>query len=239
MKFLSANLLLVACLIFTLGTAMADDSEFFGPPPKPAGAYNASIRLPANIKRVLLLPLACDEGRANLADDCQTLDPILEAELVKTKRFEVVSASSEMLHSCTGRQDWTGAEVLPANFFTSLENVYGCDAVMFCQLTTYHAYPPLAVGWRLKLVDVHTKKIIWAVDKIYDASNPTIAEDAQRFEKHQQDVHGKTRSLLKSLFRYADREPTSALDDQWAILNSPRYFSRYSLAELLKTLPER
>jgi len=45
--------------------------------------------------------------------------------------------------------------------------------------------------------------------------------------------------LLKTLLKYADREPSSALDDQWGILNSPRYFGQYSAEKFLQTLPER
>jgi hypothetical protein len=39
--------------------------------------------------------------------------------------------------------------------------------------------------------------------------------------------------------KYADRQPQSALDEQWTILNSPAYFSQYSAVKLLETLPER
>jgi hypothetical protein len=38
---------------------------------------------------------------------------------------------------------------------------------------------------------------------------------------------------------YADRQPPSALEDQWAILNSPRYFGQFSAVKLLQTLPAR
>ena len=58
-------------------------------------------------------------------------------------------------------------------------------------------------------------------------------------EKQQQNIHGETKSLLKTLLKIADREPLSALDDQWAILNSPRYFGQYSAVKLLQTLPKR
>jgi len=53
------------------------------------------------------------------------------------------------------------AEILPPDFLDSLQRVYGCDAVLFCELSTFRAYAPLAVGWRMKLVDVRTRQILW------------------------------------------------------------------------------
>jgi hypothetical protein len=161
-----------------------------------------------------VLPLARDESHVDLSSGCETLDPILQSELVKTKKFEVVAASPEMLRTLTGRLAWTGAEILPSDFFGSLQRAYGCDAVLFCQLTTFRAYAPLAVGWRMKLVDARTQKIIWAADEIFDAGEPAVAKDAEQFQKQEQNVEGKTTSLFRSLLKYADREPQSALDDQ-------------------------
>lgn len=229
----------VACVVLAGWAALTRDTAVFGQDFAAPNVFSAAPVLPKDLKRVVVLPLACEASRVDLSDDCATLDPILQAELVKTKRFAVVSAGPEMLRSLTGRSSWTGGEVLPADFFDSLQRVYGCDAVLFCQLTVFRAYAPLAVGWRMELVDVHTGKIIWAADEVFDASEPAVARGAEQFEKQQQNIHGETRSLLKTLLRYADRQPASALDDQWVILNSPRYFGRYSAVKLLQTLPDR
>jgi hypothetical protein len=163
----------------------------------------------------------------------------LLAGLSKTQKFEVIPAGPEMLRSLTGQSAWTGAEVLPVNFFDSLQRTYGCDAILFCQLTAFCAYAPLEVGLRMKLVDVHSLKILWAADELFDAGEPAVAKGAEQFEKLQQNVHGKTRSLLKRILTFADRQPQSALDDQWDILNSPHYFGQYAVVKVLQTLPER
>jgi hypothetical protein len=200
--------------------------------------FISSPRLPAEIKRVVMLPLACDESRADLADDCEKLGPVCQAELIKTKLFEVVSADAETLRISTGKLSWTGAEALPGNFFESLNRVYGCDAVLFCQLTALHAYAPLAIGWRMKLVDSHTKKIIWAADELFDAGNPETAKKAQEYQSHAQHTDVKSKSFFKLLFTYANRE-TPPVGDQWDILNSPHFFGQYAAAALLATLPHR
>jgi len=186
-----------------------------------------------------MLPLACDTPDCSLSDGCQMLTPVLQAELIKTGRFEVAATDPETLRNCTGRLSWTGEEALPSNFFDSLKQYYGCDAVLFGHLTTFRSSPPLAVGWRLKLVDIKTGQIIWAADEIYDASNPIIAKAAQRYEKREQ-PHQSLVFHIYSFLAWCINTPTrSALDDQWNILHSPRYFAEFSADQLLKTLPER
>jgi hypothetical protein len=236
-NFFRKNLAL--CAIITVCAVPTEDAVVFGQDSKPQNVFVSSPVLPKDLKRVVVLPLVGGESRVDLNSGCEMLDCILQAELVKTKKFEVAPASPEMLRSLTGRSGWAGAEVLPADFFGSLQRAYGCDAVLFCQLTEFRAYAPLAVGWRMKLVDAHTQKIIWAADEVFDASEAAVAKGAEQFQKQQQNVQGKTRSLLKTLLKYADREPSSALDDQWGILNSPRYFGQYSAEKFLQTLPER
>jgi hypothetical protein len=239
MKKHSISRLIVTCIVLMGCMALTRVAIVFGQDVKSQNVFISSPALPKDLERVVILPLTCEVSRVDLSSGCETLDPIFQAELVKAKKFEVVPVGSEMLRSLTGRPGWTGTEILPADFFDSLQRAYGCDAVLFCQLTTFRAYAPLAIGWRLKLVDARTQKIIWAADEIFDTSEPLVTKSAEQFQKQQQNVHGETKSLLKTLLNFADRQPPSALDDQWTILNSPRYFGQYSVAKLLKTLPGR
>jgi hypothetical protein len=148
---------------------------------------------------------------------------VLLAELGKTERFEVVTADADTLRRQTGRTDWTGAEILPADFFDSLQRTYGCDAILFCELTVYHPYPPEIIGWRLKLVDARTRQILWAVDKEFAADQAAVAQDARRY--------------------LAAQHPT-ALDtpdvrEVWLMEHSPRRFAQFTAARVLATLPTR
>ena len=127
---------------------------------------------------------------------------------------------------------------MPPDFFGSLQRVYGCDAVLFCELTTYHAYPPLLIGWRMKLVDVSTQKIIWAADVVFDAGDPAVSQSAEDYQKQQQGIE-KPVSLLNRMWTWIDRRAQPATDDQWTILNSPRYFGEFDATKLFETLPQR
>jgi hypothetical protein len=129
--------------------------------------------------------------------------------------------------------------MLPLNFFDSLKQYYGCDAVLFCHLTTFRSSPPLAIGWRFKLADVKTGAILWAADEVFDANNPDVAKAAQQYEKQRQ-PHQSVAFHIYSFFAWCINTPTrTALDDQWNIFHSPRYFGQFSADQLLNTLPER
>jgi hypothetical protein len=176
--------------------------------------------LPPELQRVAVLPLAAEGPDANLSDGCEALQPALFDELVRTEKFETVAVRPENLRASSGRATWTGAEKLPKGFFESLRREYGCDAVLFCELTVYHAYAPLAVGWRLKLADARTHKIIWAADEVFDAGQPAVSRKAWQF--------------------WLNRDKSAAKDEiRWRLANSPRQFGSYTAAELLNRLPVR
>jgi hypothetical protein len=187
---------------------------------QPANVFGRPSALPPNLRRVAVLPLATESLEADLPDGCAALQPVLFDELVRAEKFEVVSVRPENLRASSGRAAWTGTEPLPRGFFDSLRREYGCDDVLFCELTVYHAYTPLAVGWRLKLADARTQKIIWAADTVFYAGEPGVARNAVKF------------------MRQRDAAAT-ADESRWQSANSPRQFGRYTAAEIIGTLPPR
>ena len=182
--------------------------------------FKMSLNLPADLRRVVMLPVAWEGSQDDLAQGAETLQPELLAELIKTKKFEVVSVNSQDLRIQTGRLRWTGAEILPADFLDSFQRMYSCDAVLFCQLSTFHAYAPLAIGWRMKLVDTRTGQIIWAVDKTFDAEQRAVIKQARQHHFALQWFTGET-------------------SGDWQVENSPRQFGRYTLSQALATMPNR
>ena len=233
----------------TPSTTMVDLSPAY----KPDNIFLADGKLPGEIKRVAVLPLMCDERQTDLAAGCDTLESVLFAELIKAKYFEVVQITREELWRLTGREDWTGEDVLPANILDALKKESGCDAVLFCELTEFRAYPPLAIGWRLKLVDVRGKKTIWAGDEHFDAGNPAVIAGARLYQRRGQvvldDNSGLCRAGVSSVADIAggviecvagDGQNAPATQaDGWLAVNSPRWFGQYSIDSLLGTLPAR
>jgi hypothetical protein len=187
---------------------------------RPNNVFAFPAKLPLEFRRVAVLPVAAGATESSLADGSAALGPVLYDQLVKTKRFEVVSVDPASLRRGTGQSAWAGTETLPTDFLGFLRREYDCDGVLFAELTSYHAYAPLAIGWRLKLVDARSGQIIWAADEVFDATQPSVQRAAERFENqhiHWPFVH----------------------EENWQALNSPRQFGRYAIATLLGSLPGR
>jgi hypothetical protein len=191
-----------------------------GPGYAPNNVFSYPPKLSLDLHRVALLPISSEIAGNDLPAGAAALSAALWQELTKTRKFEVVAVDAGALRVRTGRVNWTGAELLPADFFAFLHREYGCDAVLFAELTAYRAQAPMAVGWRLKLVDAQSGQTLWAVDELFDAGNARVARGLQKF----QEPPG-----IWPLFR----------QDNWVALNSPQQLGRYSAAAVLGTLPER
>ena len=179
-----------------------------------------------------LLPLTAPAADGLLEAGVESLEPVLRAELAKTGRFEVIPVSPEELKRWTGQPKWRADEPLPRTFFNRLRQGTGADAVFFCQLTRYQAYQPLAVGWKLSLVEERpgepgapadaepVTKVIWSADEILNAGRPDVARAARWYYTQQARTEGPAR-------------------DPGVILNSPEQFGEFTLNTLLATIPPR
>ncbi len=210
----------VLCVVLMGGMTLAVQAGWLGRDFKPANVFAYPARLSSDLQRVAVLPLACGSTADNLPAGCETLEPVLRAQLAKTRMFETVAVDREKLRAATGRAAWTGTETLPPDFLKSLRREYGCDGVLFSEVTVFHAYAPMAIGWRLKLVDARSGMILWAADEVFDASQPAVARAAKNFYKS------------SSLFDFS-REKS------WEMMHSPSRFGGYAVAALLATLPPR
>jgi hypothetical protein len=187
---------------------------------QPQNVYTNDGTLPKSIRRVVVLPLGCDENNSVVNEGRATLEPILANELAKTKKFEVVSSDGAFLKNRTGRAVWNSEEALPPDLFALLRQNSACDAVLFSRLTVFRAYPPMAIGWRLRLVDAETGLTLWAADEVFDGGEPSVNDGARRHQLSE------------------ERDPYG-VPNEWFIQNSPSKFGQYTAARLFATLPAR
>jgi hypothetical protein len=176
--------------------------------------------LPPQVRRVAVLPMACDPDNAEMLVGRDALEPILHDELAKLRRFELAPVSAQKLQARFGYAGWDCEAALPRDLFGWLSAECGCDAVLFVRLTTFRAYAPLAVGWRLRLVDVRTSATLWAGDEVFDGAEPAVQAAARHYQ-------------------LAELQDAARCPDPWVIRNSPRQFGQYAAAQLLATLPGR
>lgn len=186
----------------------------------PSNVYREEALLPSYIKRVAVLPLTTLTDEASLDFGRDSLWPVLLSELGRSRQFELISVPPEELRLLTGRSGWSGEEKLPSDFFEKLKDKLGVHAVLFSRLTQYRAYEPLAVGWRLKLLDAEVPRILWAVDEVFDARVAEVAAAARRYAREHP-------------------EAIPSLQDSQSVLLSPRRFGQYTASAIVGTMPGR
>jgi hypothetical protein len=187
---------------------------------RPTNIQRAAPTLPESMRRLAVLPMVFQRESPNAIAGTEMLEPVLEAELAKTKKFEIVVVTPEALRQITGELRWAAEDPLPQPLLQKLKQEFGCDAVLFRRLTVYRPYPPLAIGWSLKLVDAQNGKIWWAADEVFDADQPSVVIGARRYQQQ---------------IDFA----SSPADDSARILNSPQGVGPYAARALLATLPDR
>lgn len=178
---------------------------------QPSNVYQANKQLGNSVKRVAILPLGTLTHEPSMEFGRNALWPLLLGELGRSKLFELVIVSGDELRSLTGRDEWVPDDRLPSNLFEKLQGKLAVDAILFSQLTAYRPYEPVAIGWRLKLVDVNEPEVLWAIDEVFDARLPEVAASARRF----------------------------TAGDSSNGLSSPRRFGSYTANAVVQTLPRR
>jgi hypothetical protein len=185
------------------------------PAPVKQSNYFVANPLPTGIRRVAVLPLVRPE-MVETADD--VFQAIVDSSLLKTGKFEAQAVSATLARAWTGKAQWKAEEPLPPDLFTRLQRETGCDAVLFVQITGLKAYPPLAIGWRLRLVTVKEQVTVWAADEWFDTEEAKVVAPLKQ-------------PALQNLF---SEDPNGK---NWKKLNSPRLFAEFSLAQVLSTIP--
>jgi hypothetical protein len=93
-----------------------------------------------------------------------------------------------------------------------------CDAILMGAITTYQPYPHMRMGLQLKLVDLRSGQLVWAIDQVWDTSEARLEERLKKFFG----THMRK-----------DYEPLG-----WRLaLTSPRAFEKFVAWDAASTLP--
>jgi len=187
---------------------------------EPKNVYRAVDALPGNLQRVVLMPVTLSTPDLATLDHRNQLAKILEEELRKTHRFEVIKATPEELRRGFGKDAFSAGEPLPADLLTRIQSAHSADGVIFAQLASYRPFPPVAIGWELRLVTADQGGTLWSIDETFDASQAEVARSARDY------------------FR-GHHTGASELADPQSDLRSPSRFCRYTAQTVWQTLPKR
>ncbi len=163
---------------------------------KPINCYLAEPSDLANVRRIMVLPFAHEDG---VQADCVQVRDCFVAALQKLRRFEVVplpegaredNALNASIHR--GR--------LSTDAMVRLCERYGLDGLLVGTVTAWRAYTPPYLGMRTQLISVHSGATVWAVDAMYDSGDRTTVNDlrlyAERALSEDGSLHGWEMNLL-------------------------------------------
>ena len=187
---------------------------------EPKNVDRAVAALPGTLQRVVLMPVTLSTPDLATLDHRNQLAKILEEELRKTHRFEVIKATPEELRRGFGKDAFSAGEPLPADLLTRIQSAHSADGVIFAQLASYRPFPPVAIGWELRLVTADQGGTLWSIDETFDASQAEVARSARDY------------------FR-GHHTGASELADPQSDLRSPSRFCRYTAQTVWQTLPKR
>ena len=179
--------------------------------------HAAEPHLPANLRRVVLLPLA--GGSAADAESAAALSAVFAAELQKQNRFEVVTLTRDDMLRRFRRPEVLSTAALPHDLVAKLRRDLAVDGVMFVDLTVYKPYRPMMIGVRAKLATAgEDVRLLWAFDNVFSAADPTVANSARHH------------------FINSDRGGVPA-DLTPGVMHSPSKFAEFVAAQAFSTLP--
>ena len=146
-RLLAAGVIFIGCAL-TNGTVVASGQDASNR--KTYLLHRPSCQSDSETRGILLL-LAFKEPRADLGSGCEMLEPVLQTELIKTKKFRGDPGQlHEMLRQPHRTIELDGAQEIFANGFFRFAAtwVYGCDAALFLPVNGI-SRPLRAAGGRL------------------------------------------------------------------------------------------
>ena len=66
-----------------------------------------------------------------------------------------------------------------------MRNTLRCNAILTGTVTQYQPYPHMAIGLRLKLVDLTDGQFLWAIEQIWDTADKNIQHRARNYFRSQ------------------------------------------------------
>ena len=105
--------------------------------------------------------------------------------------------------------------------FSDVQDALKCNAALLGTITYYQPFPHMAIGLRLKLVDLDDGKLLWALEQIWDTADKT------------------TEKCIKNYFQHQVRSGCAPLGEQVVTISTSKFvkFVAYEVSETLKPSP--
>jgi hypothetical protein len=105
--------------------------------------------------------------------------------------------------------------------FGEVQEALKCNAALLGTITHFQPFPHMAIGLRLKLIDLEDGKLLWALEQIWDTADKT------------------TEKRIKKYFQYQVRSGYAPLREQVVTISTAKFvkFVAYEVSETMKPSP--
>jgi hypothetical protein len=151
-------------------------------PQTPAGAQNFYYLNPhktlSTLGRVAIVELDNESSYAQISTD--VTDMLFQA-LQKKQVFglSIVRRNDPSWRSLQLEGDST----YDLNQILTIRETLKCDGVLFGTVTEFRPYPHMAIGLRLKLLDLKDGQLVWALEQVWDGADKTTETRAKSYFK--------------------------------------------------------
>ncbi len=149
---------------------------------KPATDYyylNPTKRL-TNIGRVAIVELENDSSYPEISTD---LTGSLFQALQKRQVFGLTIVHRDDPSWRSLQLD--GGSTYSLDQMAAIREKMKCDGVLLGTVTEYRPYPHMAVGLRLKLLDLRDGQLLWALEQVWDGADKAIEKRTKSYFKNE------------------------------------------------------
>jgi len=136
---------------------------------RPADYYLNPDKDLSTVGRVVIVELDNDSGLPQISAN------ITEALFLALQKKQIFGLTMV-------RQDepnWRSLQLDPDSTYSleqllAIRKALKCDAVLVGTITQYKPYPHMAVGLRMRLLDLKDGQLLWALEQVWDSADKTI-----------------------------------------------------------------
>jgi len=162
--------------------------------------------------RVALVEL---DGASNYAEIAAEVTSSLFLEAQKRQVFGLMAVAQDSPAWRSLQENLTSLQGLRQ--LQAAREALNCNGLLLGTVTRYEPYPHMAIGLRLKLIDLSDGQLLWGLEQVWDSSD------------------GSIQKRIKTYLQDQRRTGQSSLREELVVV-SPLSFSKFVAYEVAKTL---
>lgn len=150
------------------------------PPPEPVKNYFYinPIKKPNSIGRVVLVELQNESNYPQVSMD------IAEALYQAVQKKQVFGLSVIAKNESSWRSlQFEEGSTLNVNQMLTIRDTLQCDGLLLGTISEFRPYPHMAIGLRLKLLDLSDGQLLWALEQVWDSTDKMVHERIAHYFK--------------------------------------------------------